>query len=333
MDISQETEDYIRESIEYSLGLPVSSQTLQLKLRASQESLIRLRNQYLSLQAKLKDKDETIERTRAESSMNAVALKKFVEENNRLAVECSNLLAQCKRWEKECSLYDHDREALMDFGNEADERAKEAETRVHDLEEEVRKLSEELHFYKCQYETQVQVDDTTTGDASLEQNLLDNLLETVIGRDDAASTAHAFLEANSGIEVCQRLLTKWKRLKPSTQKVIALVAEVNTLQKDKEHLRINLHKAEDEVNVLFEQNNVLDEANKRLIRLYQKEKNTPGSGGKPSSGKCSHGNKRKSSPKISSPVEGKLDFTEVDSLRQPLSPLRENSPEYRLSKK
>lgn len=87
--------------------------------------------------------------------MNASALKKFVEENQRLAVECSNLLAQCKRWEKECSLYDHDREALMDFGNEADERAKEAEIRVHDLEEEVQKLSEELHFYKSQYEAQL----------------------------------------------------------------------------------------------------------------------------------------------------------------------------------
>lgn len=87
--------------------------------------------------------------------MSASALKKFVEENQRLAVECSNLLAQCKRWEKECALYDHDREALMDFGNEADERAKEAEIRVRDLEEEVRKLSEELHFYKCQYENQV----------------------------------------------------------------------------------------------------------------------------------------------------------------------------------
>lgn len=331
MDLSQETEDYIRESIEYSLGLPVSTQTLQLKLQASEQSLIRLRNQYLSLQAKLKDKDQTIERTRAESSMNAAALKKFVEENQRLAVECTNLLAQCKRWEKECALYDHDREALMDFGNEADERAKEAEIRVHDLVEEVRKLSEELNFYKCQYEKQV--DDTATDDASVEQNLLYNLLETVIDRDAAALTAHAFLEANSDIEVCQRLLIKWKRLRPSTQKVIALVAEVNTLQKDKEHLRVNLHKAEDEVNVLFEQNNVLDVTNKRLIRLYQKEKLTPGSGGKPSSGKCSQSNKRKSSPKISSPVEGKLDFSEVDSVRQPLSPLRENSPEYRLCKK
>lgn len=54
-------------------------------------------------------------------------------------------------------------------------------------------------------------DDTATDDVSVEENLLDTLLETLIGKDDAASTAHAFLEANGGMEVCQRLLTKWKR--------------------------------------------------------------------------------------------------------------------------
>ena len=84
--------------------------------------------------------------------MNAQALKKFVEENHKLALECANLLSQCNKWERECSLYDRDREALMDFGNEADERAKEAEIRVCELEEEVRKLSEELQFYKCECE-------------------------------------------------------------------------------------------------------------------------------------------------------------------------------------
>ena len=85
--------------------------------------------------------------------MNAVALKRFVEENQKLAAECANLLTQCNKWERECSLYDHDREALMDFGNEADERAKEAEIRVHELEEELGKLTEELRFYKHRYES------------------------------------------------------------------------------------------------------------------------------------------------------------------------------------
>lgn len=84
--------------------------------------------------------------------MNAQALKKFVEENQKLATECATLLSQCSKWERECSLYDHDREALMDFGNEADQRAKEAEIRVHELEEDIRRLSDELQFYKHEYD-------------------------------------------------------------------------------------------------------------------------------------------------------------------------------------
>ncbi|CAK9149031.1 unnamed protein product [Ilex paraguariensis] len=155
MDLSQGIDDYLRETIEYSLGLPVSTHTLELKLRASEEAQKRLVNQLLYLQARLKDKEEIIERVRTESSMNAQVLKKFVDENQKLAMECSNLLDQCKKWERECSLYDRDREALMEFGNEADERAKEAEIRVHELEEEIRCLSEKLQYYKRQCEMQL----------------------------------------------------------------------------------------------------------------------------------------------------------------------------------
>lgn len=86
--------------------------------------------------------------------MNAQAVKKFVEENQKLALECANLLNQCKKWEEECSMYDCDREALMDFGNEADHRAQEAESQVRELEEELSKLSEELQCYKNQAEGQ-----------------------------------------------------------------------------------------------------------------------------------------------------------------------------------
>lgn len=85
--------------------------------------------------------------------MNAQAVKRFVEENQRLAEECKRLLSECNKLERECSLYDHDREALMDFGNEADERAKEAEIRVHDLEVELGKVLDELNFYKHHYES------------------------------------------------------------------------------------------------------------------------------------------------------------------------------------
>lgn len=85
--------------------------------------------------------------------MNAQAVKRFVEENQRLAEECKRLLSDCSKWERECSLYDHDREALMDFGNEADERAKEAEIRVQELEVELGKVLDELNFYKHRDET------------------------------------------------------------------------------------------------------------------------------------------------------------------------------------
>ncbi|KAF6174635.1 hypothetical protein GIB67_006287 [Kingdonia uniflora] len=152
MDIPQEINDYIKESIEFSVGLRVSEKTLELKLQASEEARIRIQDEYYYLQNRLKEKDDLIERARSEASMNAQALKKFVEENQKLAVECGNLLSQCARWEKECSLYDRDREALMEFANEADEKAKDTEIRVIEAEDELRRLREELHCYKQERE-------------------------------------------------------------------------------------------------------------------------------------------------------------------------------------
>ncbi|KAL4649443.1 hypothetical protein ACB092_01G014100 [Castanea dentata] len=329
MDLPQEIDDYIKDSIDHSLGLPLSTKTLELKLSVSQEAQRRLRNRCLSLQYKLREKDELIDRIRAEASMNAQALKKFVEENHKLALECANLLSQCNKWERECSLYDRDREALMDFGNEADERAKEAEIRVHELEEEVRKLSEELQFYKC--ECEMRTVDSSAEDTIIENSLLESVLTTLISKDDVSS-ARAFLEANGSHESCQRLLKMWNCLRPSTQKILSLAAEAKTLENDKEHLRINLARAEEEVKLLFEENNVLDEENKRLLRKYQKERSHHGSSGKHTGTASAKSNKRKSSPKISSPVEKKLDFNDVDLARHPLSPLRNNSPDSKMHK-
>ncbi|XP_059453955.1 uncharacterized protein LOC132184360 [Corylus avellana] len=322
MDIPSEIDDYIKESIDHSVGLPVSTHTLELKLCASENAQRRLHNRCLYLQAKLQEKENLLERVRAEASMNAQALKKFVEENQKLATECATLLSQCSKWERECSLYDHDREALMDFGNEADQRAKEAEIRVHELEEDIRRLSDELQFYKHEYDMCAVA--LSAEERSTENSLLDSVLATLICKDDVAS-AQAFLEANSRHESCQRLLKMWNCLMPSTHKVLSLVAEVKTLEKDKEHLRINLNRAEEEVKLLFEENNVLDEENKRLLRQYQKERSRHGSSGKQTGSASAKSNKRKSSPKMSSPIEKKLDFNDQDSARRPLSPLQYNS--------
>lgn len=43
--------------------------------------------------------------------------------------------------------------------------------------------------------------------------------------------------------------------------------------------------------------------------------------------------KRKGSPKMCSSVEKKVDSSDVNKLRQPLSPLQSNSPESRMRKK
>ncbi|XP_057973707.1 uncharacterized protein LOC131161766 [Malania oleifera] len=330
MDLPQEIDDYIKESIEYALGLPVSEHTLKLKLHASEEAQKRLRDQCLLLLSKMKEKDEAIDRARAESSINAQALKKFVDENQKLAAECTNLLSQCSKWEKECSLYDRDREALMDFGNEADERAKEAEIRVQELEEEVRRLSEEVQFYK--HENEVHKCDSSAEGTSIEQPLLESVITSLVSQDEFAPNAHAFLEANCGLESCQRLLKTWNCLRPSTQKVISLAAEITTLRKEKEHIRVNLHRAEEEVKLLFEENSVLDEENKRLLRQYHKERNLLGSSGKHNSASAKS-NKRKSSPKMSSPIERKIEFSDLDSPRHALSPLQYNSPDSRMQKK
>ena len=45
----------------------------------------------------------------------------------------------------------------------------------------------------------------------MEQILLESLITTLVGNNEVAPTARAFLEANSGVEMCQRLLNTWNR--------------------------------------------------------------------------------------------------------------------------
>lgn len=68
MEIPEEIDNYIKESIDHTLGLPVSTKTLQLKLLAYEESLQRVRNECFSLLSKSKEKDEVIERARVRIS-------------------------------------------------------------------------------------------------------------------------------------------------------------------------------------------------------------------------------------------------------------------------
>jgi len=64
MSLPPEIDDFIKQSIDHSLGLPISSQTLDIKLRTSIESEQNLRDQNASLLQKLKQKDELIEQSK-----------------------------------------------------------------------------------------------------------------------------------------------------------------------------------------------------------------------------------------------------------------------------
>ncbi|KAJ0615467.1 hypothetical protein HanIR_Chr02g0074451 [Helianthus annuus] len=289
MDLPQEIDDYLRESLEYALGHPVSARTLELNIRSSEEIQRHIRDQCFILKSKLSEKDRIIECVRAESSMNAHALKKFSEENQKLITEHTELLARCAKWDVECTLYERDIEALKEFGNQADERAKEAESRVLCLEDETSKLWEELQSLKKLSEGEF-----------TENFLIDTFISSFINEDEVASASLSFLEADSRVDLCQKMLKIWDGLvlflvfffilwiittkkfpihisktvykmaiadstrktkgmkiirifvvisnilKPATHTALALASEVKNLQKDKDMLRMNLIKAEEE---------------------------------------------------------------------------------------
>ncbi|PNY16662.1 SKIP interacting protein [Trifolium pratense] len=122
----------------------------QHKLRESEESQRYLREQNLSLLLELNQKDQLLQRHKSEADMNARALKKFDSENQKLASACQQLLDQGQNLEKQIALYEHDREALMEFGNEADGREREAQSRVVELEQNLLLLVDELKKHKHQ---------------------------------------------------------------------------------------------------------------------------------------------------------------------------------------
>ncbi|EOA20988.1 hypothetical protein CARUB_v10001320mg [Capsella rubella] len=322
--LSQEVDEYIKDTIDYSLGLPISMESLQKKLYTTEETYRRLREQYLTLVSRLKEKDHVIDRVKSESSMNAQALKKFVDENQKLASECGNLLSQCKKLEKECLLYHQDRDALMEFGNESDERAREAEARVRQLEEEIGRISEEIKICKRQI-GDGEVDNCTT---PLEEDLLDSVLGSLISKDETLM-GRLFLEANVHDQSCQNLLSKWDHLKPSTQKVLALISRAKKFETEKECIILNLAKAEQEVELVSTLNRKLDKENRKLLRqhspLCSADRNRNSASAK--------SNKRKSPKMMTSPVEKKLEFSSSPELsRKPLSPVwHNNSPDSRMN--
>ncbi|XP_020524954.1 uncharacterized protein LOC18437766 isoform X1 [Amborella trichopoda] len=386
MELSPEIDNYIKETIAYSLGLPVSSETLAIKLQGSETARKRLQSVVFSLQDLLREKDDKIEHAKAEATMNAQAVRRQIEENQKLVADCMELSNQCARLENECALYYRDREQLVDY---SDERIKEAESRAQGAEDQARKLSDqinqlrkltddknrmssELEFLRrrvhelegqnrgqgqlerrgenlgCSRFPRLEVeneelkshiqatssDNSFEGLLSLEDQILHSVILSVIAKDkegagsvveESATKAHTFLEEYMGEDQHWELFQQWERLKPSTRHVLALVAEVESLRRDKDHLRTNLHKAEEEVSKFYEENKLLDEENKKLLRHSNRERrhaSHDGSHLSPHSAKS----KRSPSPKVSQSPEKPSDPNSLDTLRQPLSPLQYNPP-------
>ncbi|XP_049932152.1 uncharacterized protein LOC116248579 isoform X2 [Nymphaea colorata] len=339
MDLSPELENYIQQSIECAVGLPVSKDAFRSKLFAVEESRRVLQGQVFALQDLLNDRNEKLER------------------------------AKISKLNKECSLYDNDREALMEFGNDADERARQAEACAQEAEDNSRRLSDEVNQSKQEIELlmadktrhleELQLlrhrivdlenerdDDNSVcpqcsnikdvglyGSASVDESLLRSLLESTLvkgnaaeeGLEDFAARGRIFLEAHVGEETHWRLIQLWEKLKPSNRYVVALAAEVDTLRQEKENLRVNLYKAEGEVSALFEENKLLDEENRKLLRRWGRERSQQGS---PSSHSAK--SKRKASPRMSSASERSTDIDGSGSPRRPLSPLEYNVQATRL---
>ncbi|CAN6238936.1 unnamed protein product [Urochloa humidicola] len=239
-------EEYVRDSIHSSLGLPVSDRSLRVKLLASEDHRHRLQDHVFSLEEDLRAANRRIELLKAEATMNAAGLRRCVEDKEAMATAYAELNAKCA---KECELYERDLERAME----------------------------------------------SCDDLARENNEL-----------------RAHLQQNADFA--------------------ALTARLKELEKDKEALKMNLDTAEAEVITLSEDNRVLDEENKRLLGLLEKERQRRSERKKSAS--TSTKNKRKSSSlRDGSPGGRVLDFGGADSSRHPLSPLPHNSPDYRAHKK
>ncbi|XP_010940273.2 uncharacterized protein [Elaeis guineensis] len=127
-----ETDEYIRESIENSLGLPISDKNLRLKLLASEDARHRLQDQIFVLEERLKEAEKRVEQYKAEATMNAQGLRRCIEEKEIVASGYNDLVNHCAKLEKECSLYERDLERVMESCDELAKENDELRSRLQD---------------------------------------------------------------------------------------------------------------------------------------------------------------------------------------------------------
>ncbi|KAG1361127.1 putative myosin-10 [Cocos nucifera] len=127
-----ETDEYIRESIESSLGLPISDKNLRLKLLASEDARHRLQDRIFVLEERLKDTEKRVGQYKAEATMNAQGLRRCIEEKEMVASGYDDLVNHCAKLEKECSLYERDLERVMESCDEFAKENDELRARLQD---------------------------------------------------------------------------------------------------------------------------------------------------------------------------------------------------------
>ncbi|KAI5068097.1 hypothetical protein GOP47_0016442 [Adiantum capillus-veneris] len=148
-------EEYFQHTISHTLQLSVSPTFLLAKLAQVEDSKYALEATVLSLQLRLLDLEERLNKFKDEASMNACALRKQVEENQKQVMENQRLQGQlnevsqrCIWLEEECSLYHNDRELFQGVAEEAEDRACRAEERCDEAESKMEKILAELNELK-----------------------------------------------------------------------------------------------------------------------------------------------------------------------------------------
>ncbi|XVE72876.1 hypothetical protein DITRI_Ditri11bG0073400 [Diplodiscus trichospermus] len=96
MDIPQEFDEYTKEAIRDSLGLQISSQSLQLKLYSFEEAQCCLLDNCLFLFSNWRRK------IKQPSDQRRSTEKIHGGESEACSRACANLLTQCNKWERYC---------------------------------------------------------------------------------------------------------------------------------------------------------------------------------------------------------------------------------------
>uniref|UniRef100_A0A0A9ECM6 Uncharacterized protein n=1 Tax=Arundo donax TaxID=35708 RepID=A0A0A9ECM6_ARUDO len=119
---------YMLDSIQSSLGLPVSDHSLRLKLRAYEDHNRRLQDHVFSLEEDLRAARRRIELLKTEAAMNAAGLRRCIEDKDTMAAAYNDLSTKSA---KECALYERDLERVMETCDDLARENEELRARLH----------------------------------------------------------------------------------------------------------------------------------------------------------------------------------------------------------